>query len=310
MKGFRDDIRERAAAVGRNPDHIKVLFCITPTLGETDDEAHEKYRRMLNSSKFIEDILVSISTITDIDFAKFDLDKPLPEKLVTNGEQGSLDKFQQYGSGNTLRQLVIDGGGRSWRWFAILTIGVAAGAVKHGIPPKLGFNLVAFGVQFGACASYQIAYAPYVSDYSRYLPRETKASSIIRAVFIGASAAAIWLIALGAWLATRLAASDPLVAINQSGNTLFHGFGTIDNYSGMLTLATTLDSIKRIQSTKLLGPVLVLAFTALWVAVTLVGGQNAINALTLALTIILYLLVPWTAVNLVDFWIARASGSS
>ena len=111
MKEFRDDIRERAAAVGRNPDHIKVLFCITPTLGETDDEAHEKHRRMLNSPKFIEDILVSISTITDIDFAKFDLDKPLPEKLVTNGEQGSLDKFQQYGSGKTLRQLVIDGGG-------------------------------------------------------------------------------------------------------------------------------------------------------------------------------------------------------
>jgi long-chain alkane monooxygenase len=56
-------------------------------------------------------MLASISAITDIDFAKFDLDKPLPQRLVTNGEQGSLDKFQQYGSGKTLRQIVVDGAG-------------------------------------------------------------------------------------------------------------------------------------------------------------------------------------------------------
>ena len=36
-----------------------------------------------------------------------DLDKPLP-KLTTNGEQGSLDKFAQWGSGKTLRQLAME----------------------------------------------------------------------------------------------------------------------------------------------------------------------------------------------------------
>ena len=30
MKAFRDDIRTRAAQVGRDPDEIKVLFCVTP----------------------------------------------------------------------------------------------------------------------------------------------------------------------------------------------------------------------------------------------------------------------------------------
>jgi len=34
-----------------------------------------------------------------------------PGRLVTNGEQGSLDKFQNFGSGKTLRQLVVDGSG-------------------------------------------------------------------------------------------------------------------------------------------------------------------------------------------------------
>jgi alkanesulfonate monooxygenase SsuD/methylene tetrahydromethanopterin reductase-like flavin-dependent oxidoreductase (luciferase family) len=66
---------------------------------------------MLNAPNFIDDMLASISAITDIDFSKFPLDEVLPERLITNGEQGSLDKFQQYGRGKTLRQLVVDGAG-------------------------------------------------------------------------------------------------------------------------------------------------------------------------------------------------------
>jgi FMN-dependent oxidoreductase (nitrilotriacetate monooxygenase family) len=111
MKAFRSDIRARAVKQGRDPDKIKVLFCVTPTLGETEAEAAEKYKRLVSSSHFITDTLSSLSAITEIDFAKYDIDKPLPEKLVTNGESGSLDKFQQWGSGKTVRQLVMDGGG-------------------------------------------------------------------------------------------------------------------------------------------------------------------------------------------------------
>src|SRR5581483_6813009 len=51
--------------------------------------------------------LASISAITDIDFSKYPLDEELP-RLTTNGEQGSLDAFAQWGSGKTLRQLVMD----------------------------------------------------------------------------------------------------------------------------------------------------------------------------------------------------------
>jgi NCS1 family nucleobase:cation symporter-1 len=65
--------------------------------------------------------------------------------------------------------------------------------------------------QFTASASYNITYAPYVSDYSRYLPRHTRPTYIIAAVFFEASDSAVWLIALGAWLATRLDATDALV---------------------------------------------------------------------------------------------------
>ncbi|HLY88743.1 MAG TPA: NtaA/DmoA family FMN-dependent monooxygenase [Acetobacteraceae bacterium] len=107
MKQYREDVRAHAEKWGRDPDHAKVLFLVYPFLGETDAVAHAKYQRMTASPAFIERALVGISAITDIDFSKFPLDEPLPH-LTTNGEQGSLDKFAQWGSGKTLRQLAMD----------------------------------------------------------------------------------------------------------------------------------------------------------------------------------------------------------
>jgi long-chain alkane monooxygenase len=104
MKAYRDDVRRHAVAAGRNPDDVKVLFLVYPFLGETDDEAQARHHRMINSSGFVEAALAAVGTVTDIDFSGFDLDQPLPH-LTTNGEQGSLDKFAQWGSGKTLRQL-------------------------------------------------------------------------------------------------------------------------------------------------------------------------------------------------------------
>jgi FMN-dependent oxidoreductase (nitrilotriacetate monooxygenase family) len=107
MKQYREDVRGHAAKFGRDPDHAKVLFLVYPILAETDDEAHAKYQRMISSEAFIERSLAGISSITDIDFSKFPLDEKLPH-LTTNGEQGSLDKFAQWGTGKTLRQLAME----------------------------------------------------------------------------------------------------------------------------------------------------------------------------------------------------------
>jgi long-chain alkane monooxygenase len=107
MKQYREDVRAHAVKFGRNPDDIKVLFLVYPFLGETSDEAKAKYQRMVASDSFIHAALASVGQITDIDFSQFDLDEPLP-RITTNGEQGSLDKFAQWDSGKTLRQLASE----------------------------------------------------------------------------------------------------------------------------------------------------------------------------------------------------------
>jgi FMN-dependent oxidoreductase (nitrilotriacetate monooxygenase family) len=108
MKAYRDDVRARAEAQGRKPDDIKVLFLVSPVLGETTEEAHARKDRMMQSPRYVEQALLLISSITDIDFSQFPLDEVLPP-LTTNGERGSLEKFVQAGSGKTLRQLASEG---------------------------------------------------------------------------------------------------------------------------------------------------------------------------------------------------------
>ncbi|MDQ1043119.1 NtaA/DmoA family FMN-dependent monooxygenase [Streptomyces sp. V4I2] len=110
MKEYRDDIRARAEAAGRDPDEIKLLFVVSPTIAATEAEAREQEARIIATDSFIEKALVGISSNTEIDFKQFDLDEPLPEGLTTNGERGSLEHFMR-GDGTpgpkTLRQMVM-----------------------------------------------------------------------------------------------------------------------------------------------------------------------------------------------------------
>lgn len=204
--------------------------------------------------------------------------------------------------------------------YLVLSYAILTGGAGGKPPTSGGFTLVAFAAQIAASASYNITYAPYVSDYSRYLPRHTPARAIIASVFWGAASSGIWLIVLGAWLATRLGATDGLVALYASGNAVFPGFGALialssisamvatmglNAYSGMLTVVTALDSLRKIKPTRALRVAVIVALTFIWTAIALATSVNAIGLLFAVLTIMLYLLVPWTAVNLVDYFFVR-----
>lgn len=204
--------------------------------------------------------------------------------------------------------------------YTILTIAILFGAAGGTTPAAGGFSWVAFAAQFAAGAAYNITYAPYVSDYSRYLPRTTPARAVILAVFLGASGSAVWLIALGAWLATRMGASDGLLALHDAGNAVFPGLGPLlalasvaalvatmglNAYSGMLTVVTAIDSFRPLVPGRAVRVVVVLALAVLWTLVALAAGGDAVATLFTALTVMLYLLAPWTAVNLVDYFFVR-----
>lgn len=196
---------------------------------------------------------------------------------------------------------------------------LAPGAVA---PAPLGFNWTGFIAQFAAAASYNIAYAPYVSDYSRYLPKNTSSGKLIAAVFLGASLSGAWMIAVGGWLADHLHATDVLVALGQVGNTVSPVFGTVvvvvailaflpviamNIYSAKLTVLTSVDSIMRIEPTRN-ARILAIGFVILLqlgVALSIQGSGQGLSVLGIYLVVMLYFLVPWTAVNLTDYFFVR-----
>jgi purine-cytosine permease-like protein len=95
----------------------------------------------------------------------------------------------------------------------IFTLSVAIPLGYAGTRSHAGagsFNDVAFFTQLAAGASYNITYAIFVSDYTRYLPAATGRMPIIATVFTASSVSAIWLIGVGAWIALHGGSTDPL----------------------------------------------------------------------------------------------------
>jgi N-acetyl-S-(2-succino)cysteine monooxygenase len=83
-RSFREDIRKRAAAFGRDPDKIKVLPGLMPIVGRTDQEAedlHEQMRELIP-----EDLAVGwlMQNSGGLDLRQFDLNGPMPELPDTN----------------------------------------------------------------------------------------------------------------------------------------------------------------------------------------------------------------------------------
>jgi FMN-dependent oxidoreductase (nitrilotriacetate monooxygenase family) len=76
MKQFRDDIRRTAAELGRNPDDAKVLFLVSPVVGETDEAARDKLARQQAFAQAHPELgLLHLSRHSGIDFARWGIDE-------------------------------------------------------------------------------------------------------------------------------------------------------------------------------------------------------------------------------------------
>ncbi|MGC9156452.1 MAG: purine-cytosine permease family protein [Ferrimicrobium sp.] len=209
----------------------------------------------------------------------------------------------------------------SFPLITIITIAIMTGHAGGFVPKAhYGFTFTAFMAEFSAAAAYNITYAPYVSDYSRYLPSRTKSRSVIFSVFFGASSSAVWLIALGAWLAIHLNASDGLLGLKTAGNNVVGGLGSVaalasalallatmgmNAYGASLTLLTGIDCFKKVNPTRAARVISIIGLAIVWYLIGDVITTSAVNTVFTALTLMLYLLVPWTATNLIDFFYVR-----
>ncbi|MEE6168888.1 purine-cytosine permease family protein [Mycolicibacterium sp. 120322] len=204
--------------------------------------------------------------------------------------------------------------------FLLLTIAALTSLHGGSAIPDAHFDWGKFLIVFGAAAGYQISDAVYVSDYSRYLPPDVSAPAVISWTYAGAALSAMWLMSLGAFIGSAIAEPDAIGSIQQVGNSLFHGFGTfaavisvpallsimaINLYGAMLTGASAVDGFKQLKPSvrgRIIG---ILAIAIVVYTIALIIPENYLSSFNNFVLMMLYFLIPWTAVNLVDFYFVR-----
>jgi len=105
-KAFYADVKGRARALGRNPDHIKILPGAFVVVGETVEAARAK-RAHLDSLVHYESGIGSLNSALNFDVSAFDPDGPLPEIPPSNASQSARDRIVSLAAreGLTIRQL-------------------------------------------------------------------------------------------------------------------------------------------------------------------------------------------------------------
>ncbi len=94
---FYQDVKQRAAKQGRNPDEILILPGFRPIVGQTPEEADQKYQEIAN----LVDMGAALNYLgryfNDIDFTRYELDAPFPElgDFGRNGWESTTDRIKQ-----------------------------------------------------------------------------------------------------------------------------------------------------------------------------------------------------------------------
>lgn len=109
---FYADMKSRMKALGRSPDHLKILPGALVIVARTHAEAEEKHA-LLDSLVHPDSSLPNLSMRLGVDASGFDLDSPLPEIPQTNASQSGRDMLVALAKRDnlTVRQLAQMVGG-------------------------------------------------------------------------------------------------------------------------------------------------------------------------------------------------------
>ncbi|WP_028925497.1 purine-cytosine permease family protein [Pseudonocardia acaciae] len=204
---------------------------------------------------------------------------------------------------------------------AVFTVGIGfTGEIPAGQFDPAGFSGTAFASQFFVAAAYQLSWAIYVSDYSRYLPRTIGVGATFWWTYLGATIGGAWMMAVGAVAAAANGKLNVSEQIRQAGDAIAPGFGAVllvlalaglititglNFYGGSLTLLSIADSVRPIRRSRAERVVALLCCGVVATAVALSASGNFLHMFEGFLGVLLLLFTPWTAINLVDFFLVR-----
>jgi nucleobase:cation symporter-1, NCS1 family len=214
--------------------------------------------------------------------------------------------------------------GFAYLMIVILTVFSAAALIVLRLPAVQwrvdGFRAVPFLAQLFAAASYQLSWSIYVSDYSRYLPRDVGVRESFWWTYLGAFVGGAWMMLVGTVAAAAAPQLDVAAAMEHAADAVLPGLGKIllfaallglitisslNYYGASLTLLSVADTVKPLTCTpgKRVASLLVAFVAGCVIAVS--SSSDFVNRFQDLLALLLYLFTPWTAINLVDFYVVR-----
>jgi NCS1 family nucleobase:cation symporter-1 len=157
------------------------------------------------------------------------------------------------------------------------------------------------------------AWAPNISDYSRYLPRKTRFLPGFNAVFWGMNIAVFAFAILAAKIVSMLPHSDLYAAVQSVTGSWFliimgislTGTNAINIYTASLSALSGLASFGKFKFTarhRIIACVLILAAG---MACALTGYQSFLNRFIEFLDVLAFIFLPWSAINILDFYFFR-----
>ncbi|QXI30915.1 purine-cytosine permease family protein [Pseudomonas vanderleydeniana] len=201
---------------------------------------------------------------------------------------------------------------------------VAALALQHPLPVGAmdmtqGFTLAAFALTVTQAASWTLGFGPYVADYSRYLPPDISSRETFWYSYFGNLLGACLVMLLGALLATMFTdvTSNP-------GNAIASFFGpwskvamlivvlgvleinALNLYSAYMAGMTIFSGMKGMKRISRRTKFVVMGLTALAATLIAVATQYNFNAYFADILVAqVYFLVPWSAINLADYYLVK-----
>lgn len=183
-------------------------------------------------------------------------------------------------------------------------------------PADAAFSMEGFFAVMAVGVVWQLAYAPYVSDYTRYLPKATGPKIAFWTTYTGLVGSSVFVMILGVLLGT-VAPNNPLEGISAQLGVLglivlviFAITSAVINgvelYSAVMNGLTVLQSsFPRVTITTgtRVGATIIIGGIATGVAV--LGQGNFMFWFESFLNLLLYALIPWSAINLVDYFILK-----
>lgn len=182
------------------------------------------------------------------------------------------------------------------------------------------FDLPMFLLAVSLSASWQLAFGPYVADYSRYLPRTTSGRATFWWTLSGSALGAQWSMTFGVLVAASAGeaflANQVGYVVGLGGTGLIASFlyfvialgkltiNVLNTYGGFMSMVT---SISGFRGQKTLSPRGRAAYIAVIMVagtvVALLGKDSFLTSFKDFLLFLLTFFTPWSAINLVDYYL-------